>query len=75
MGVTTTLNLILFQRNLVTAEGNEARARQTYAQALVQLQQATATILDAHHIMFADAKTGQYSRSPNIPGGPQTSNQ
>ena len=75
VGVTTTLNLILFQRNLVTAEGNEARARQTYAQALVQLQQATATILDAHHIMFADAKTGQYSRTPNIPGGPQTSNQ
>lgn len=75
VGVSTTLNVILFQRNLVTAEGNEARARQTYAQALVQLQQATATILDAHHIMLADAKTGQYNRTPNIPGTSPVSNQ
>jgi outer membrane protein len=75
VGVSTTLNLILFQRNLVTAQGNEARARQTYAQALVQLQQATATILDQHHIMLADAKTGQYGRTPNIPGTPAQPNQ
>jgi outer membrane protein len=73
VGVSTTLNVILLQRNLVTAEGNEARARQTYAQALVQLQQATGTILDLHRVVLADAKTGQYARVPNIPGAPRSS--
>lgn len=73
-GVSTTLNLILLQRNLVTGEGNEAKARQTYAQALVQLQQATATILDVHHIMVANARSGTYTRVPNIPGTPSKSN-
>ncbi|HUZ47421.1 MAG TPA: TolC family protein [Terriglobia bacterium] len=69
-GVSTTLNVILMQRNLVTAEGNEATARRTYAQALVQLGQATGTILDMHHIVLANSTTGQYSRQPSIPGTP-----
>ena len=71
-GVSTTLNVILMQRNLVTAEGNEAKARQTYSQALVQLGQATGTILDMHHIVLADSQSGQYTRKPNIPGTPLT---
>ncbi|MGO9271512.1 MAG: TolC family protein [Terriglobia bacterium] len=69
-GTSTTLNVILEQQNLVTAEGNEAKARATYASSLVQFQQATATILDAHHIVLGDAKTGHYTRVPNIPGAP-----
>ncbi len=69
-GVSTTLNVILMQRNLVTAEGNEAKARQTYAQALVQMGQATGMILDNHHIVLADSQTGRYARNPNIPGTP-----
>jgi outer membrane protein len=71
-GVSTTLNVILMQRNLVTAEGNEAKARQTYAQALVQLGQATGTVLDQHHIVLANSGSGQYVRQPNIPGAPST---
>jgi outer membrane protein TolC len=74
-GTSTTLNVILEQQNLVTAEGSEAKARATYASALVQYQQATATILDAHHIILEDAKTGHYTRVPNIPGVPSVSNQ
>ncbi|MCL5005074.1 MAG: TolC family protein [Acidobacteria bacterium] len=73
-GVSTTLDVILMQRNLVTAEGNEAKARQTYAQSLVQLGQATGTILDMHHIVLADPRTGRYERQPNIPGTPTTGN-
>jgi outer membrane protein len=71
-GVSTTLNVILMQRNLVTAEGNEAKARQTYAQALVQLGQATGTVLDMHHIVLANSQDGQYTRQMNIPGTPTT---
>ena len=74
-GVSTTLNVILMQRNLVTAEGNEAKARQTYAQSLVQLGQATGTILDMHHIVMANSQSGQYIRQPNIPGTPTTDQQ
>jgi len=74
-GVSTTLNVILMQRNLVTAEGNEAKARQTYAQSLVQLGQATGMILDMHHIVLADSQTGQYARQPSIPGTPITDHQ
>ena len=74
-GTSTTLNVILEQQNLVTAEGNEAKSRATYASALVQFQQATATILDAHRIVLGDAKTGHYTRVPNIPGAPSPSNQ
>ncbi len=74
VGASTTLNVILLQRGLVTAQGNEAKAHQAYAQAIVQLQQAMGTILDAHRVTLADAKSGQYSRVPNIPGTPVSSN-
>lgn len=69
-GVSTTLNVIQLQDKLVSAEGNEAKARQAYAAALVQLGQATGTILDMHHIVLANSQTGQYGRQPNIPGTP-----
>jgi len=70
LGVSTTLNVILLQRDLITAEGNLAKARQAYAQALVQFHQATGTILDAHNIVLTDPGTGEYTRQPNIPGTP-----
>lgn len=70
LGVSTTLNVILLQRDLITAEGNLAKARQAYAQALVQFNQATGTILEAHNIVLSDPETGEYTRKPNIPGTP-----
>ncbi len=70
LGVSTTLNVILLQRDLITAEGNLAKARQAYAQALVQFDQATGTVLDAHSIILTDPETGHYSRRPIIPGTP-----
>ena len=68
LGVSTTLNVILLQRDLITAEGNLAKARQAYAQALVQFHQATGTILDAHNIVLTNPENGAYSRQKNIPG-------
>ncbi len=68
LGVSTTLNVILLQRDLINAEGNLAKARQAYAQALVQLHQATGTILDAHNIVLTNPDKGVYSRQKNIPG-------
>jgi outer membrane protein len=68
LGVSTTLNVILLQRDLITAEGNLARARQAYAQSLVQFRQATGTILDAHNVVLTNPKTGEYGHQKNIPG-------
>lgn len=73
LGVSTTLNVILLQRDLITAEGNLAKARQAYAQALVQFHQATGTTLDAHNIVLTNPATGQYNRQTNIPGAPTPS--
>jgi outer membrane protein len=68
LGVSTTLNVILLQRDLINAEGNLAKARQAYAQSLVQFRQATGTILDAHNIVLTNPDKGVYSRQKNIPG-------
>ena len=68
LGESTVFFVIQAQRDLATAEGNEARARSTYAKALTQFQQATATILDQYHIQMADARDGQIHKAPNIPG-------
>jgi outer membrane protein TolC len=68
LGETTTFQLIQDQRDVATAEGNAAKARQTYAAALTQFAQATATILDKYNVQMADAKNGKVSHPPNIPG-------
>ena len=70
LGESTVFLVIQAQRDLVTAEGNAAKAHATYAQALTTFQQATATILDKYNIQIADAKEGQVHRPPNIPGTP-----
>jgi outer membrane protein TolC len=70
LGESTVFLVIQAQRDLVTSEGNEAKARATYAQALTTFQQATATILEKHNIQIAEAKEGQVHRTPNIPGTP-----
>ncbi|HEV2350232.1 MAG TPA: TolC family protein [Terriglobia bacterium] len=68
LGESTVFNVILTQRDLATAEGTEVKARDTYAKALVQFGQATATILDTYGIEFADAKNGESTHVHNIPG-------
>lgn len=68
LGETTTFQLIQDQRDLTTAQGNEAKARQTYANAVTQVGTATGTLLDRYHVQMADAKNGRVSHPPNIPG-------
>lgn len=68
LGESTVFLVIQAQRDLATAEGNEVKARSTYAQALTQFQQATATILQHYSIVMDEAKEGHATRNPNIPG-------
>ena len=68
LGESTVFLVIQAQRDLATAEGNEVKARSTYAKALTQFRQATATILADYHIELNDALQGKVAHSPNIPG-------
>jgi len=68
LGESTVFLVIQAQRDLATAEGNEVKARSTYAKALTQFGQAAGTILADYHIELNDALQGKVTRSPNIPG-------
>jgi outer membrane protein TolC len=68
LGESTVFLVIQAQRDLATMEGNEVRARSTYAKAITQFQQQTATVLRNYHVELSDAKEGKVSRVPNIPG-------
>jgi outer membrane protein len=70
LGETTTFQLIQDQRDLTTAEGNQASAHNAYATAITQFGQATGTLLDRYHVEMADAKQGKVTHPPNIPGTP-----
>src|SRR5271157_3939796 len=70
LGESTIFFVIQDQRDLFTAKGNEVKARTAYITALLKYQQATATTLDQYHVMLADAKQGERSRVPSIPGSP-----
>jgi outer membrane protein TolC len=68
LGESTVFLVIQAQRDLVTAEGNEVKARSAYAKAITQFHQATGTILAKYHIEMNDALQGKVTRPPNIPG-------
>jgi outer membrane protein len=70
LGESVPFLVIQAQRDVTSAEGNEARARSNYAKALTQFEQATATVLDKYHIEMAEAKSGRATQPMNIPGTP-----
>lgn len=72
LGRATVLEVIQAQRDLATAEGNEVKSRSDYAKALIQFQQSAGTLLLRHHIELADAKRGEITRPPEIPGTPSS---
>lgn len=77
-GLSTSYNVVLKERDLVTAQYAEVQAADTYAKALVALNQATGTTLERNGIKLDDAVTGVVSATPtpafslpaaNPPGG------
>jgi outer membrane protein TolC len=67
-GESTPFLVIQRERDVATAEGTEAQARDDYAKALVQYATATGTVLEKFNIEISEAKTGQVTRAMNIPG-------
>jgi len=79
LGASTSYNVILIQRDLLTAQGNEVTAESNYIKARANLDFVTGQILAVNKIDIDEAYKGQVSRPPTpIPvldqGGQATKN-
>jgi outer membrane protein len=66
-GVSTSYNVILRQRDLVTAQLAEVQAVDTYSKALVEMDRSMGTTLDRNGIQFNDALAGSVTKMPTPP--------
>jgi outer membrane protein TolC len=66
-GLSTSYNVVLKQRDLVTAQYAEVQAADTYAKAIVSMNQATGTTLENNGIQLGDALTGTVTSAPTPP--------
>ena len=67
VGISTSYNVVLRERDLVTAQYAEVQALDTYVKALVALDQATGATLDRNGIQLNDALSGAVSEKPVPP--------
>jgi outer membrane protein len=70
LGVSTDYQVILRQRDLATAEGNEIQAKATLLEAIVTFNQALGRTLQVNNISITDARNGHVMSTPLIPGTP-----
>jgi outer membrane protein TolC len=72
LGASTIYNVILAERDLVTAQSNQVAAEAAYAKAKVELGRATAQTLYENNISLDEAAKGIVSRPPTpLPAMPQ----
>jgi len=70
MGVSTTYNVILTQRDLTTAESNVVTATSAYSKAKVELSRSTGQTLYDNNVSMDEAFKGKVNREPSpIPEG------
>jgi outer membrane protein TolC len=65
LGASTTYNVILTQRDLITAESNQVAAESAYAKAKVEMDRATGQTLNNNDISIDEAFRGVVSRPPS----------
>lgn len=65
LGASTTYNVILAERDLITAQSNTVTAEGAYAKSRVELDRATGQILYNNNISIAEASKGVVSRPPS----------
>jgi outer membrane protein len=61
-GMSTPYNVILAQRNLLSAQLTEVQARATYAKALVEMERSMGVVLEKSHIDPEDAIQGRIAQ-------------
>jgi outer membrane protein len=72
MGVSTTYNVILTQRDLTTAESNVVAATSAYSKAKVEIDRATGQTLYNNNVSVDEAFKGKVARPPSsIPDTPR----
>ncbi|HTQ60492.1 MAG TPA: TolC family protein [Candidatus Solibacter sp.] len=68
LGASTVYNVILTQRDLISAQGTELRALANLQEAKANYERALGRTLDVNHVTIADAKSGAVERATLIPG-------
>jgi outer membrane protein TolC len=68
LGASTVYNVILTQRDLVSAQGAELRALANLLEAKAQYERAVGLSLDVNRVTIADAKHGEVEKDTLIPG-------
>ena len=68
LGASTVYQVILTQRDLVSAQGAELRALANLLEAKAQYERAVGRTLDVNRVTIADAKHGEVEKDTLIPG-------
>ena len=79
LGASTIYNVILAERDLVTAQSNSVASEASYAKSRVELDRATGQILYNNNVSMDDALKGMVARPPSVipdtPAPPQQQQQ
>ena len=68
LGASTVYNVILTQRDYITAQGTELRALADLVEARANYERAVGKTLEVNHVTIADAEAGGIDRETLIPG-------
>jgi outer membrane protein TolC len=68
LGASTVYNVILTQRDLVTAQGTELRALADLVEAKANFERAVGRTLEVNRVTIANAQSGRFERDTLIPG-------
>lgn len=68
LGASTVYNVILTQRDFITAQGAELRALADLVEAKANYERALGRTLDVNHVTIADANSGKLEPDTLIPG-------
>jgi outer membrane protein len=68
LGASTVYQVILTQRDLITAQGTELRALANLAEAKANYERALGRTLDVNNVTIAGAKKGDIEKDTLIPG-------
>lgn len=68
LGASTTYNVILTLRDLISAQGTEIRALANLEEAKANYERALGRTLEVNHVTIADALSGEVERETLIPG-------
>jgi outer membrane protein TolC len=66
-GATTSYQVILRERDFVSAQQAEVAAMITYVKAMVEMDRARGMTLDRNNIEYSDALNGMVSKTPRTP--------